>query len=787
MKHKNLFLKIYIPFVIVTIIVLIVLQILGSKKRIGYLTDFNLNIERTLSLNNLTNINESFTIDGELDEESKKNYLLTNENITNYVYQFRIRYYDKVFRNNDIYGVYVDLSNLPDYIENAEMEEGGSPYGNLISDKLITEENIDNVSYILKLKYPFIKLIIGLDLILFIAIIFKKYFWNNSGFNISKYYEIIIEENNPIYEILLSIPSLWIFITSVSVIISEITNKVNYTSYSPYTIYPAIFILLFTFFYLSLYKKINKKTKYIIRLNLIYMLLYFFVYCFRNNSVIYIIIVLHIILIILTPIIYKLKLVIEYNFQNKNEYYYLIRNQLIIAFLFVIFYLCFNVGLYLSLVYLIEVSVIFLCRDLYKIHNKNIYKIIATIFTILTLIFLVGDNMYSDFWSDGNVHAAGLNYKENGFLKYYFLPDFSLPYENNPSIYTHYPPLPDTMFGILYKILPEPKGEIKDEWYSSHGRNLENFIEHVSPMLWKYRMFPMLWHIIGSFFLWAFFIKISKDKFISMIATLLTVSQPALLYFKFNLHYLTYGSAVLMSTPYIIYQFLNTNKKIYGFILLLFGFLQGALSFDFILPGVGISLLFLFFPLNENISFNWKLLKKLLCPIIILTLGAIIAFILHFIQNSLYFGSVKLAFNDLFGAFLYRSSQISYRLYADSLSIKKLYFYNLVRNYWGHLINTNRYFGFPLAFISILFSYICAIFGYLKFKLSCNKIEIKSDYFKRALFFLLVALAVSSTWVLFMRNHSAIHIHIIPRHFIVLFIALMTFLITLLNLFYKEK
>ena len=134
MKHKNLFLKIYIPFVIVTIIALIVLQILGSKKRIGYLTDFNLNIERTLALNNLTNINESFTSDNKLDEESIKNYLLTNENITNYVYQFRIRYYDKVFRNSDIYGVYVDLSGLPDYMENAEMEEDGSPYGNFISD-----------------------------------------------------------------------------------------------------------------------------------------------------------------------------------------------------------------------------------------------------------------------------------------------------------------------------------------------------------------------------------------------------------------------------------------------------------------------------------------------------------------------------------------------------------------------------------------------------------------------------------------------------------------------------
>ena len=183
MKHKKLFLKIYIPFVIITIIALIVLQILGSKNRIGYLTDFNLNIERTLELNNLKNINESFTVDGKLDEESIKNYLLTNESITNYVYQFRIRYYDKVFRNSDIYGVYVDLSNLPNYMENAEMEEGGSPYGNFISDsKTIETENID-VNYILKIKYQIPALIYFiLSLILIIYLCIKTNILNEKNF-----------------------------------------------------------------------------------------------------------------------------------------------------------------------------------------------------------------------------------------------------------------------------------------------------------------------------------------------------------------------------------------------------------------------------------------------------------------------------------------------------------------------------------------------------------------------------------------------------------------------------
>ena len=177
-KNKKLFLKIYILFVIIISIALIILQILGSKNRVGYLTDFNLNIERMLNLYDLENIIEDFTVDGELDEENIKNYLLTNENITNYVHHFRIRYYDKTFRNNDIYGVYPDLSNLPDYMENAEMEENGSPYGNFISDKKeINEEKIDNINYILKIKINIIKYVIYLILIL--LIIYTKIYFEN--------------------------------------------------------------------------------------------------------------------------------------------------------------------------------------------------------------------------------------------------------------------------------------------------------------------------------------------------------------------------------------------------------------------------------------------------------------------------------------------------------------------------------------------------------------------------------------------------------------------------------
>ena len=161
-KNKNLFLKIYILFLIITIITLIVLQILGSKNRVGYLTDFEL-----INLYQIDNPDNTIT--------------------TNYIYGFRIRYYDKVFRNSDIYGVYLNTNNLPNYIKEIKFREKGSPYGDLISSKLIAEENIDNIKYTLKIKKNIIDIIILLHLsilIIFIMNNIKIYYYN-------KFYNLI--------------------------------------------------------------------------------------------------------------------------------------------------------------------------------------------------------------------------------------------------------------------------------------------------------------------------------------------------------------------------------------------------------------------------------------------------------------------------------------------------------------------------------------------------------------------------------------------------------------------
>ena len=311
-KNKNLFLKIYIPFVIIISVALITLQILGSKNRIGYLTDFKLNVYKTLELNNLENINN------ELDEEGIKNYLLTNENIINYVHHFRIRYYDKTFRNNDVYGVYPDLSNLPDYMENVEMEESGSPYGNFISDKkTIEEDKIDNINYILKVKNNLISIIC----IILIFILAIKFFIYYAFVNFLNFYKEIIgkkEYFNPlsvnekifiivnciivlilfIFQFWLGFPGYFQFSDNYSIIVEAIAN--NYSNWHPVIIsltlhflykifgvhsYYLFFINLFLFYLglaliiISLYHRF--KTKKVL---LIYLLIFIKDIYFMNFS-----------------------------------------------------------------------------------------------------------------------------------------------------------------------------------------------------------------------------------------------------------------------------------------------------------------------------------------------------------------------------------------------------------------------------------------------------------------------------------------------------------------------
>ena len=175
MKNNGLFFRIYISLIAAFTIILMILSILGNKTRIGYISEFNLGINETLELNNLLDLKNQYIKDDKLDEEGLKDYILTNENIKEYSYYFKVKYYDKVFRNSDIYGVYLDTNKIikdNNFIKKINMNDNGSPFGNLISDKIIDFEKIDNIDYRLNISTKLIGIYILL--ILFFIILYNK-------------------------------------------------------------------------------------------------------------------------------------------------------------------------------------------------------------------------------------------------------------------------------------------------------------------------------------------------------------------------------------------------------------------------------------------------------------------------------------------------------------------------------------------------------------------------------------------------------------------------------------
>ncbi|WP_020003834.1 hypothetical protein [Brachyspira innocens] len=140
MKNKKTFFICIFPLAFIAVL-LIIFSVLGSIYRTGYLNEIKL--------------------------------------IENNTYSFRISYYNKVFRNSDIYNVYLDTKttiNDNSFIKNIKMDKKGSPFGTLTTDKAIdVNKKIDNIKYTLKIK----NIIYFYAFIIYILIFTFLYFFKN--------------------------------------------------------------------------------------------------------------------------------------------------------------------------------------------------------------------------------------------------------------------------------------------------------------------------------------------------------------------------------------------------------------------------------------------------------------------------------------------------------------------------------------------------------------------------------------------------------------------------------
>lgn len=187
---KNILEKIYIIFLLIYTISFIVLALLGNKNRIGYIEP-KLNLERTIKLNNNLEV-ELLATQNISDIEQ---YIINNNSISNYAYTFRISYYTKIFRNSDLYGVYIDIDDLlqkNDFFKDIDMwKVEGTPYGDLVSSINLNNVKID-ANYKLKVRTVFFHI-----LILLYSIIIIYFLYNKINFDklISRFYSIFLRRD----------------------------------------------------------------------------------------------------------------------------------------------------------------------------------------------------------------------------------------------------------------------------------------------------------------------------------------------------------------------------------------------------------------------------------------------------------------------------------------------------------------------------------------------------------------------------------------------------------------
>ena len=145
---KNKLNKILLVISFALVIIILLLAILGSVNRIGYLSELKLN-----------------------KDLSKRNA---------YNYNFRIKYYSSIFRNSDIYGGYIDINKVlreNNYIKDIKVDKEGSPFGTFTYSKELKYDDKIYINYKLKLKIPiWIVFVISIIYILFnYKLIFNVY------------------------------------------------------------------------------------------------------------------------------------------------------------------------------------------------------------------------------------------------------------------------------------------------------------------------------------------------------------------------------------------------------------------------------------------------------------------------------------------------------------------------------------------------------------------------------------------------------------------------------------
>jgi hypothetical protein len=233
--------------------------------------------------------------------------------------------------------------------------------------------------------------------------------------------------------------------------------------------------------------------------------------------------------------------------------------------------------------------------------------------------FSFPDLDHGDEFSDANVLNAGENFVRLGFIECRFLPMFEPQSATPHDLYTHYPPLPDIVNGLLRAVFR-------------------------TDSLRFFRAVSILVSLLGLVF-WTLFVRrITSSDLVAFLAALFYLSNPLFLFGFDSLHESSYSECLRSLVFYLTAVFLGTppgrHRVLIGCALVAAVGVASLITFEYV---VYLSLFVALFGLGvvapaDRISFK---------ALLLIWLAPVAGFFLHVLQNVWYFGSVSAALEDL--------------------------------------------------------------------------------------------------------------------------------------------
>lgn len=338
------------------------------------------------------------------------------------------------------------------------------------------------------------------------------------------------------------------------------------------------------------------------------------------------------------------------------------------------------------------------------------------------------DLSHGDEYSDANVLTAGKNFNTFGFRATCFLPCFDGHSARPEVVYSHYPPLPDIINGVIRRLM------------------------HTDALV-VFRTFAIAASGVGLLFWFMFIRLVSGSLGLGYLAVLFLLCNPNWLYGIDSLHQLAYSDMIRSAVLYFAARvFIKRDNPALdtdagrpdrtALVLLGISLFAGSwVSFEYIVYSSVFLALFWKKICPEGIAWG-----RLAVGSIAVSGTGVLA---HFAQNVCFFGSVPAAFKDLAGSAVQRIANSS-----DSfapLNISTWFQFALWRNIQANTV------------IDLVAVFLLAALAVIVYR----HIDVPSRFRIRSTAYVCGVLFVSGiTWYFIFPAHSLAHAFIgfLPRH-----------------------